>query len=75
MRIKCLSVKLESLVDITDKACLAKSFDGREVIIPKSQIFGQDYEVLKSEAYWITEWILKKKNIQYSSKKVQWFKI
>lgn len=73
MRIKCLSVKLESLVNITDKACLARSFDGSEAIIPKSQIFGRDYEVIKNEAYWIAEWILKKKKIQYSSKKVQWF--
>jgi hypothetical protein len=73
MRIKCLSIKLESLVSISDKACLAKSFDGREAIIPKSQIFEPDYEVTKSEAYWIAEWILEKKNIQFSRKKIAWF--
>lgn len=48
-------------------------FDGSESIIPKSQVFGQDYDVLKSEAYWISAWILEKKSIQYSTKKQAWF--
>lgn len=48
-------------------------YDGSEDLIPKSQVFGQDYEVLKTDAYWISEWILVKKNLQYSSKKVCWF--
>ena len=36
-------------------------------------MFGPDYEVQKSEAYWISAWILEKKSIQYSSKKQAWF--
>lgn len=39
-------------------------------IIPKSQFFGQDYAVQKSDAYWISEWILEQKNITYSNKKI-----
>lgn len=71
--IKCLSVKLESLVRISDKAYSAKAFDGSEAIIPISQIFGQDFGVNKSDAYWISEWILRKKSIQYNNKKEAWF--
>ena len=73
MRIKCLSVKLDSLTPISDKAFLAKAFDGSKAIIPSSQIFGQDLEVSKSDAYWISEWILRHKSIQYSHKKEAWF--
>jgi len=51
----------------------ARSFDGREDIIPASQVFGGDFEVSKSDAYWISAWILEKKNIQFSDKKVAWF--
>jgi hypothetical protein len=32
-----------------------------------------DYEVQKSDAYWISAWILEKKSIQYSGKKQAWF--
>ncbi|PIE50761.1 MAG: hypothetical protein CSA38_01995 [Flavobacteriales bacterium] len=73
MKTKCYSVRLKSLVQITDKAYKAKSFDGSEDIIPASQLFGRDSDVSKSEAYWISSWILKKKNIQYSTKKIGWF--
>lgn len=66
---KCYSVRLDSLVSISDKCYLAKAFDGSESLIPKSQVFGQDYGVSKSEAYWISAWILQKKEIQYSIKK------
>jgi len=69
MRTKCYSVRLESLVSISDKAYKATAFDGSTAIIPKSQVFGQDYEVNKSEAYWISAWILEKKTLQYSNKK------
>ena len=34
---------------------------------------GRDYEVQKSDAWWISAWILEKKSIQYSSKKQAWF--
>lgn len=73
MRVKCYSVRLESLVSISDKAFKAVCFDGSTDIIPKSQIFGQDMDVTKSDAWWISAWILEKKNIQYSCKKVSMF--
>lgn len=73
MRVKCYSVRLESLDRISDKAFRAIAFDGSSDIIPASQVFGQDYEVQKSEAYWISAWILEKKNLQYSVEKSAWF--
>ena len=73
MKVKCLSVRLESLVRISDKAYSARAYDGSEAIIPASQVFGLDSEVEKSDAYWISEWILKQKSIQYSHKKEAWF--
>lgn len=73
MRTLCYSVRLESLVRISDKAFKATAFDGSSDIIPASQVFGMDYEVQKSDAYWISAWILEKKSIQYSSKKQAWF--
>ncbi len=73
MKTKCYSVRLASLHPISDRAYKATAFDGSEDIIPASQVFGQDYDVMKSEAYWISAWILDKKTIQYSTKKEAWF--
>ncbi len=73
MKTKCYSVRLESLFSISEKAFKATAFDGSEAIIPKRQVFGRDWDVMKSEAYWISAWILSKKTIQYSSKKEAWF--
>lgn len=73
MRTLCYSVRLESLVRISDKAFKATAFDGSSDIIPASQVMGRDYEVQKSDAWWISAWILGKKSIQYSSKKQAWF--
>ena len=73
MRTLCYSVRLESLVRISDKAFKATAFDGSSDIIPASQVFGRDYEVMKSDACWISAWILGKKSIQYSGKKQAWF--
>lgn len=70
---KCYSVRLSSLISISDKCYLATSFDGSTDLIPKSQVYGQDYDVIKSEAYWISEWILEKKSIQWSRKKATIF--
>lgn len=72
-RTKCYSVRLQSLISISDKAYKATSFDGSSDIIPKSQVFGVDYDVQKSEAYWIAAWLLEKKHIQYSTNKEAWF--
>ncbi len=73
MKTLCYSVRLKSLVSISDKAYKAISFDGSTDIIPKSCVFGDDFGVIKSDAYWIAAWILPKKNIQYTEKKQAYF--
>lgn len=73
MKTKVISVRLQSLVSISDKAYKATSFDGSCDILPKSQVFECDYDVQKSDAYWISEWIMEKKNLQYSNKKIAWY--
>lgn len=59
MKIRCYSVRLKELREISPKALLATGFDGSTAVIPKSQMFGPDQDVQKSEAYWISAWILK----------------
>lgn len=73
MNIKCISVRLSALYPISDKAYKAQCFDGSSAIVPASQIFGQDNDVIKSKAYWISEWIVKQTKLQYSDKKIGWF--
>jgi hypothetical protein len=74
-KIKCYSVRLESLTDFSEKSYKAVAFDGSTAFIPKSMVLGEDYEVQKSDAYWIAAFILEKDDckLQYSSKKVKWF--
>ena len=69
MRVKCYSVRLASLEIIYPLAYKAVAFDGSSDIIPSSQVFGIDDDVIKSDAWWISAWILEKKNLQYSRKK------
>ena len=69
MRVKCYSVRLVSLEIISPLAYKAVAFDGSSDIIPSSQVFGIDDDVIKSDAWWISAWILEKKNLQYSRKK------
>lgn len=73
MKTLCFSVRLESLIQISDKCFKARAFDGSEALIPSKFVFGRDYAVNKSEAWWIAAWILEKKELQYSSKKKAWF--
>ncbi len=73
MKIKCYSVRLESMTPVSSACYRAKAFDGSEALIPSSQVYGIDHEVSKSEAWWISAWILEKKSLQYSSKKEAWF--
>ncbi len=73
MRTKCYSVRLESMYSISPKCYKAEAFDGSEALIPSSQYFGEDYEVQKGNAHWISAWILEKKKLQYSDKKEAWF--
>jgi hypothetical protein len=72
-KVKCYSVRLQLLVPVSEKAYKAIAFDGSTAIIPKSQVFGQDYDVQKSDAYWISAWILGQKELQYSTKKASFF--
>lgn len=73
MKVKCYSVRLSSLEWISPLAYMALAYDGSSAIIPASQIYGQDDDVIKSDAWWISEWILEKKSLQYSRKKSAWF--
>lgn len=73
MKTKCYSVRLASLTRISDKCYKATDFQGNSDLIPVSQVFADDYDVQKSEAYWISAWILERKNIIYSTKKERWF--
>jgi len=61
------------MISISEKCFKATAFDGSTALIPKAQVFGQDYDVQKSEAWWISAWILGQKDLQYSSKKVSFF--
>jgi hypothetical protein len=76
MKTKCYSVRVKSLVSISDRAYKAIAFDGSSAIIPKSMTFGHDTEIQKSDAFWIAAFILEKEDcdLQYSCKKVKWFK-
>lgn len=69
MRTLCYSVRLKSLDSISEKAYRAVSFDGSSAILPKTSVFGPDFSVSKSDAWWVAAWILEKKDIQYSRKK------
>lgn len=71
--VKCYSVCLKSLESISDKAFKVVSYDGSIDVIPKSQVYGEDIDVLKSDSYWISAWILSKKNVTYSKKKEAYF--
>lgn len=72
-RIKCYSVKVSELRPISPKAYLAVCFDGREIVIPRSQVFGLGGLSDRSESYWIAAWLVEKHRIQYSPKRVGWF--
>lgn len=71
-RTLCCSVRVAELKNISAKAVKITCHDGSSDIFPKSGIFGQDYEVLKCDAYWIAKWLLQKKSITYSDKKQAW---
>lgn len=73
MRVKCYSVRLASLELISPLAYKAIAFDGSSSIIPASQVYGRDDEINKSDAYWISAWILERKTLQYSRKKLAYF--
>lgn len=72
-KILCYSVCVSSIVSVSSKAYLVTCFDGSKDIVPKSQVFGIDYGVKSSLAYWISSWILAKKNLQYTDKRKAMF--
>lgn len=61
------------MVSISEKCYKAVAFDGSQALIPKSQVYGQDWDVHKSDAYWISAWILERISIQFSRKKWTFF--
>lgn len=69
----CYSVRLASMERISPLAFKAIDFNGNTDIIPASQVMGRDYGVEKSDAWWISAWILEKKCITYTSKKRAFF--
>lgn len=73
MKVKCISVRLKEMKRVSSKAYMAVAFDGSSCFIPASQVIARDFTVEKCEAWWITEWILQQKGIQYSTKKSAWF--
>ena len=73
MKVKCYSVRLKSLTQISEKCFKAVAFDASEARSPKSQEYGLDYSVSKSDAYWISAWVLERKSLQYSTKKEAFF--
>lgn len=75
MRTLCYSVRLESMIRISEKAYKAVAFNGSEAIIPACFVYGEDYDVYKCEAWWISKWILERKELQYSGKKSAWFDV
>lgn len=74
MKDLCYSVRLQSLTPSrSGKAFLAEDFNGNSDWIPSQFVYEQDWDVTKSEAWWISAWILDKKNITYKGKKEAWF--
>lgn len=75
MKTKCYSVRLKNLTQISSKCWKAEDWQGNTYLIPDSQYFGRDYEVQKSDAYWIASWIIDKEDckLMVSTKKEAWF--
>ena len=74
-KIKVVSVRLKTLTEISPKCYKATDWQGNSTLIPKSQVFGQDYDVQKSDAYWISEWFARKEDfdLMISLKKQAWY--
>lgn len=72
---KCYSVRLKNLTQISKKCWKAEDWQGNTYLIPDSQFFGPDYDVSKSDAYWIASWIIDKEDckLMVSTKKIGWY--
>ncbi|MFA6831310.1 MAG: hypothetical protein WCR36_03440 [Bacteroidaceae bacterium] len=64
----CYSVVFKELYSISPKACKAVCFDGSSDILPISTIYGPDISRPSKNAWWVADWILRKKNLTYSQK-------
>jgi hypothetical protein len=62
MKVRCYSVRLKSLTDISLKCLKGEDWQGNTALIPKSQFYGQDYNVIKSDAYWVSAWLVEKED-------------
>ena len=49
-KVKCYSVRLQALFSVSSRAMKAIAYDGTTAIIPKSQVYGPDYDIHKSDA-------------------------
>ncbi|MEC5157037.1 hypothetical protein [Chryseobacterium sp. MP_3.2] len=74
-KIKVVSVRLKTLTEISLKCYKAADWQGNSALIPKSQVFGQDCDVIKCDAYWISEWFARKEDfdLMISLKKIGWY--
>lgn len=72
---KCYSVRLKNLTQISSKCWKAEDWQGETYLIPDSQYFGRDYDVVKSDAHWIAAWIIDKEDckLMVSTKKIGWY--
>lgn len=72
---KCYSVRLKNLTQISPKCHKAEDWQGNTFLIPDSQYFGKDYDVSKSDAYWIASWLIDKDDcpLVVSNKKEGWY--
>ncbi|MFW5760212.1 MAG: hypothetical protein ACOCXH_04440 [Cyclobacteriaceae bacterium] len=61
------------MLAISDKCYKARSFDGTEALIPKSQVYAPDFSYGKADAFWVSAWILEQKSMQFSRKKKAYF--
>ena len=71
-KIKCISVRVKSMIEHSPKSFKITDFNGNTEFIPKSAVYGIDDSVTKVEAYWIAEWILKQKSLTHGQKE-SWF--
>lgn len=71
MATEVYSVRIVEMREVSPKAVSLTAFDGSSDIFPKSAIYGHDDEVGKCEAVWVAAWILPKKALQYSTKKMR----
>lgn len=73
MKVKCYSVKV-ALMEERERCFKVKTYDGSTAYIPKGFVYGQDFQKVKSDAWWISAWWLENKTeLQYSAKKTAWF--